>query len=221
MIKIVCDYYKIKTGKITIACGNDSSLDKYIITSYRAKVSGKYFDLLWAAFDFRKTLPIKIAPKYVADHQEGKKRKLNLYERLNVECDGRGKFFRQQLENGTIIHEPVHFGYDHWSVSLGAFRMSYGLKASIHEHVLGTKLINKMISRNDLTKQMVHLIHWAVMGGASQMQTSGERLWIANFVSAFVATAIQMKYRDQKKKAESQQDFDNDFLRWKCDLCPV
>ena len=192
-----------------------------MITSYRAKVSDKYFDLLWAAHDLRKAVSIKISPKHVAGHQDGKKRKLNLYERLNVECDTRSKNFRAKIENGDIIHEPVQFGYEHWSVALGQFRMSYGLKSSINEHVLGTKLINKMISRSDLTRQMVPMIDWDAMEGASKMQTSGERLWLAKFVSGFIATAIQMSYRDQKRKTETQEEFENDYRRWKCDKCPV
>ena len=77
---------------------------------------------------------------------------------MNVECDTRSKLFRARIENGDIVHEPVQFGYEHWSVTLGQFLMSYGLKSSINEHVLGTKLINKMISRNDLNRQMVPLI---------------------------------------------------------------
>ena len=30
-----------------------------------------------------------------------------------------------------------------------------------------------------------------------------------------------MTYRDQKRKTESQQEFDQDYRRWKCDLCPI
>ena len=59
------------------------------------------------------------------------------------------------------------------------------------------------------------------MEGASKMQTSGEKLWLAKFVSGFVATAIQMTYRDQKRKKETQEEFENDYRRWKYDLCPV
>ena len=60
-----------------------------------------------------------------------------------------------------------------------------------------------------------------MIGGASKYQTSGDRLWISKFVSGFSATAVQMKYRDQKKKGEKQRGFDQDFKRWKCDLCPI
>ena len=110
MIKIVCDYYNIKTGKIIIACDNDSSLDKCVITSYRAKVSDKYFDLLWAAHDLRKAVSIKISPKHVTGHQDGKKRKLNLYERLNVECDTRSKFL--ELESKMEISYMNRYNLD-------------------------------------------------------------------------------------------------------------
>ena len=53
------------------------------------------------------------------------------------------------------------------------------------------------------------------------MQSTGDRLWLSKFVSGFVATAVQMTFRDQKKKKESQEEFGNDHRRWKSDLCPL
>ena len=220
-VKLVCQYYKVRTGKIIIACDNDSSLDKCIKTEYRAKLSDKYFDLLWTTFDIRKSLKIKIQYKYVAGHQDDVKRNLNLYERLNVECDKRSKYFRTRLERGEIYHQPVYFGNTHWCATLYELRMSYSLKQSINDHILGTRLINKMITRGELTRFSVKVIDWDALDGASKMQTAGERLWLTKFVSGFAATAIQMKYRHQKKKGETQEIFDNDFRRWKEDLCPI
>ena len=82
VVKIICDFYRIRSGKIVIACDNDSSLDKCIRTKYCAKPSDTYFDLLWTAFDIRKELKILLKPKIVAGHQEKKKWKLNIFERL-------------------------------------------------------------------------------------------------------------------------------------------
>lgn len=74
VIRVVCDYYKLKSEKVTVECDNDNSLDKCPQTTYRAKTSDKYFDLLWAVHDLRKHLRIKIAVKRVAGHQEDKKK---------------------------------------------------------------------------------------------------------------------------------------------------
>ena len=114
IISLVCDYHKIHTGKIAIACNITG-----LCSEYRAKVGDKYFDLLWAVFDARKQLKIKIQHKYVSGHQENKKKRLNLYERLNVECDTNSKLFRSKLADGTIEHCPTNFGTTHWSVTLG------------------------------------------------------------------------------------------------------
>ena len=212
-VKLICEYYKIKTGKITIACDNDSSLDKCVSTEYRAKTSDKYFDLLWATYDLRKSLKIKIQYKNVAGHQDDQKNTLTLLERLNVECDQRSKQFRRQMEQGLISHQPIHFGNNHWSATLYDLRMSYNLTQSINDHILGTKLINKMITKGELSRFSVRTIDWDAIAGASKMQTSGEKLWLTKFVSGFAPTAVQMTYRHQKKKSESQSEFDNDFRR--------
>ena len=200
VIKVICDFYKIRSGEITIACDNDSSLEKCLQTIYRAQTSDKYFDLLWAVFDLKKSLRIKIRPKRVAGHQDGKKQKLNLYERLNVECDRRSKLFRRKLEIGEIHHRPISFGDNQWNIRLRNVRLSYNLREGIRDHVVGTKLLNKMIERHDITRQAVPLVDWITIGNASKLQTTGDKLWVAKFVSGFTATVIQMKYRHKKKR---------------------
>ena len=221
VVKIVRAYYKIRHGCITVACDNASSLEKCTRNNYRANATEKYIDLFWAVYDIRKSLPITIRHKYVAGHQDGKKRVLNIYERLNVACDNRSKSFRKCLESGQLNHVPVCYGDNNWNMLLGKIRISAKFKESIQDHILGTKLINKMITRNDISSEAVSHIDWTMMGGASKYQSSGDRLWLSKFVSGFVAMAVQMKYRDQKKKSESQETCDNDYTRWKCDLCPI
>ena len=221
VVKIMCDYYHIKRGSITIACDNDSSLEKCIRNTYRANDTEKYFDLFWAVFDMRESMRIKIKHKYVSGHQDGKKKKLNIYERLNVLCDERSKEFRSRIDKGEVNHRPIQYGDDNWNVTLGSLRISAKLKESIQDHILGTRLINKMIRRQDISKEAVAHVDWTMMGGASKSQTAGDRLWLAKFVSGFAATAVQMTYRDQKKTDEKQDDFDQDFRRWKSDLCPL
>ena len=74
-----------------------------------------------------------------------------------------------------------------------------------------------MIEPRDITRQAVPLVDWNAIGSASKLQTTGDKLWVAKFVSGFTATVVQMTYRYQKKKSESETD----FRRWTCDLCPV
>lgn len=160
--KIVCDYYKIKNGTITVACDNDSSLTKCVRNTYRANVTEKYFDLLWAVYDLRKSLKNRVQHKYVTGHQDGKKKKLNVYERLNVLCDERSKAFRAKIDNGEIQHKPTQFGDTNWNVTLGSLRLSAKLKDGIQDHILGTKLVNKMISRKDLSIEAAAHIDWVM-----------------------------------------------------------
>ena len=125
---------------------------------------------------------------------------MNIFERLNVECDERSKAFRARLESKEIVHQPIGFSDSNWYVTLGNLRISYNLPSSIKDHILGTKLVNKMISRGDLTRLGASLVDWTMMGGAAAYQNAGDNLWIAKFVSGFSATAIQLTYRQQQRK---------------------
>lgn len=116
---VVLEFYRIRSGQITIACDNDSSLDKCIRTKYRAKPTDSYFDLLWTAFDIRSDLRIRTIPKRVTGHQDGRKKKLGLFEQLNVLCDHQSKKFRTKLESGEVIHQPTSFGLEKWHATLG------------------------------------------------------------------------------------------------------
>ena len=99
--------------------------------------------------------------------------------------------------------------------------MSYDLKSNIKDHTLGTKKVNKMIERKEVSRQAVPLIDWKAIENASKLQTTGDKLWIAKFVSGFIVNAVQMTYRHQQKKSETDEQYHNDFRRWKSDLCPI
>ena len=70
VVKTVCDFYKVRTGGLIVACDNDSILEKCIRNDYRANATEKHFDMVWAMFDIRKALRIKILHKYVSGHQD-------------------------------------------------------------------------------------------------------------------------------------------------------
>ena len=142
-------------------------------------------------------------------------------ENLNILCDARSKSFRARIESEEILHQPVGFGDGNWCATLGSLRLSYDFKTSINDHILGTRLVNKMIARKDITPIAAKLIDWPSMGAASKYQTSGDRLWLSKFDSGFAATAIQLTYRHRKPKKVSQEEYDNDFRKWKDDRCPI
>ena len=85
--KLVCEYYKEDDGSITIACDNDASLLHGTQSSEIRKIEPKYFDLIWAASDIIRLLPITVRTKQVKGHAELNKRRLNKYERLNILMD--------------------------------------------------------------------------------------------------------------------------------------
>ena len=149
-------------------------------TNYRANVTEKYFGLFCAVFDICKSLQIQIFPKYVAGHQENKKKILNIYERLNVAFDINNKAFRKLIDKGEIFHRPVGYGDANWNTRIGDLRLSSKFQESIQDHILGTKLVNKMISRNDISRAVAEIIDWNMIGGDLNIKPLGTNYGFLN-----------------------------------------
>lgn len=219
--KTVCDFYNITSGKLTIACDNDSSLDVAINSSSPVKISDPYFNLIWAARDFRDKISIRFKSKRVKGHQDDYKQRLNFYELLNIEMDKRAKLFRARLEQSPSLHRPWLFGDTQWHVGVSNIHFGYNLEYSIRDHVQGSYLINHLTQKRDLPIGMAGFVDWDAIHRGAQLVTAGEKLWMSKFVSGFCGTASQMCFRDTKKSTESQSEFDQDFKRWKSNMCPL
>lgn len=220
-LKVISKYHNIRSGKIVIACDNDSSLSISLDSYKRAKTTEAYYDIIWAIQELRKDLPFEIEAKIVAGHQEKKKKHLNRYERLNVEMDRKAKVFRRLLEKGKVQHKPTIISHHNWKVMLGKLHVSYNMEQSLRDHIQGTELINHLIRNQSLSIGAVQHVDWNAIKGGAKLPPAGDKLWISKFVSGFCGTASQMFLRDRKKKSEKQDEYDLDHRKWKSDKCPL
>ena len=175
-MKVVTDYHDVKSGQITIACDNDSSLLMSLTTYTRVKPSDAYFDLIWAIQDLRSQLKFKIHAQIVAGHQEKKKRRLSVYEKLNILMDKKAKAFRRSLEKGRHQHTPSIIDRKNWSLKLGNVHISYDIEQGIRDHVQGTEIINHLIRNDTLSRQAVQHIDWS-----AKLLPAGDKLWMSKF----------------------------------------
>ena len=220
-VKVISQFHNVKKGHFVIACDNDSSLSISLDSYTRAKPTDAYYDLIWAIQELRKDVNFTVKAKNVAGHQEKKKKKLNIYEKLNVEMDKKAKEFRHLLEKGKVQHIPNIVSRTNWKVKLGNLYICYNMEQSLRDHVQGTELINHMIRKQILTRPAVKHIDWDAIKGSAKLLPAGDKLWISKFVSGFCGTAAQMYVRDRKKKSETQEQYDLDHSKWKSDQCPI
>ena len=202
---LICDYHNVQTGMLAVACDNDASLSKALDSVSRAKVTDPYFNIIWAAHEFRNTINITFRSKRVKGHQDDNKtKKLNFYERLNVAMDKTAKRFRSQLDEKPHLHRPWIFGDSNWHVGASETHFSYDLEQSIRDHIQGSYLKKHLIQKGYLTNDIFKFVDWDAIHRGSKLVTAGERLWIAKFVSGFMVPLhkcfIEMLKRNQKHK---------------------
>ena len=220
--KITWEYQGVTTGRLTVGCDNDASLNKALASLPRAKVSDPYFNLTWAIHEVRDQFCIHFRPKHVRGHQdEHKNCPLTFYESLNVLMDKQAKLFRSRLDDNPRLHRPWLFGDHNWHVGVANTHFSYHLENSIRDHIQGSYIMNHLTTKGDLTRENFSFVDWDAIHRGSKLVTTGERLWMTKFVGGFCGTASQMFYRDIKKKSKSQEDFDRDYSGWKSDICPL
>ena len=59
-VKLYCDYYEIKKGKVELACDCLSAVTKGLLNKNKPKVSEQNHNLLLAIFELRTTIPIDL-----------------------------------------------------------------------------------------------------------------------------------------------------------------
>ena len=157
----------------------------------------------------------------MAGHREKETRKLTVLEKINIEMDKKAKAFRKQMKKGRIIHTPSHYGDSNWRLQLGDIRINNQLEMGLRDHIQGTLLVQHLLRKGHLNAAAVSQVDWNAIHGGSKLLPIGDRLWMTKYVSGFCPTARQMFFRDQKRKSETQEQFDQDFNRWKSPICPL
>ena len=103
-MKKLCDVFHIKDGRMTIACDCDGALFRALKYDQRPTISTPNFDLLWATYDLRKSLPINIDYVEVKGHQDtaSLRRPLTRLERLNCETDAGAKEYLAYVKRHNL-----------------------------------------------------------------------------------------------------------------------
>ena len=207
-VDIICGYYNIKSGRLRLACDNDSSLEMGTRIESNIKVDQKYFDLRRAVNILLKKIPLQIIARKVKGHNEGSRRRLNKYEKLNILMDARAKSFRKKLESKEILHSPRVLHEDQFAIFIDNSRVSLNIEDAIKMHIQGSAMKRKLIEKGDMTPMGVQYTDWEATGRAAKTMTAHEKLWLAKFCSGFSPTASQMWYRElsRRKKEEKMQE---------------
>ena len=91
--------YQIKKGEVLIACDNKAGLHNALAYKDKASISQGSFDILWAIYNLRQLLPIKLRFQHVRGHQDATGKVLTVLEKLNCIMDKRAGQYREYVES--------------------------------------------------------------------------------------------------------------------------
>ena len=207
VIKILCEKFAIFDGEVRVACDNDSALLNALCYDSRAKISCSNFDILWAIYDIRRQLKVKISPTQVLGHSDAKvTRPLTRVEWLNVIADRRASTFRSFIEsNSQYEYSQLHMQRQYHLAYKDGTPITSMLSLTIKSHVEGEKLRKFLHSNGSLDYNAFPLIHWDAIEKATSSLTSQRYVWMVKFVSGFCGVATKMK----------------SWGYWKSSSCPI
>lgn len=152
-----------------------------------------------------KKIPLRVIAKKVKGRIEGRKRRLNKYEKLNAIMGTRAKKFRKHMERKEIYHSPMILHDDQFAIFIDNCRISLKIEDAIKMHIQGGIMIKKIIDKGDITELGVKYTDWEATGQAAKSMTAHEKLWLAKCCSGFSLTASQMWCRELSRRKKEEK----------------
>ena len=194
LIKIICDYYKVTTGSIEIACDCLSALNQCLTSTIPPKSTQHDFDLIRAIYDIRQLLPITIKSRHVYGHQDDKNITLSKWERLNCECDRGAKIYMHQLTRPLY---PTKIFGSQWKVKINKVPIIRRLKYNIIEYIHGSALRNHILKRENIPQTLSTTINWTAIRSTNRELHKTASISLAKHVSGFLSCGTQMDRRKE------------------------
>ena len=187
--------HQIKDGEILIACDNKAGLFNSLAYKDKASISQGSFDILWAIYNLRQMLPIKIRFQHVRGHQDATGKTLTILEKLNCIMDKRAGQYREYVESSTTYqYSNLHF-YSNWRCELNKTVITENIENHIKDHIYKSSMKTYLINNKKYTEEAFNYIDWIAIDKAANTLSTKKQIWLAKFVSGFCATGSVMKKR--------------------------
>ena len=199
-ITVLCAYHNITEGTITIACDNDTALDRCFDIDWEVDTKAVHWDLIKSIRNLTAQLPINIIRQHVKGHKDDHLHldQLSLIEQLNVRADTLAKAFMSDTQH-VAPPLPLALPGGGWQLRLDNFTIPCNFDQRILDHCSTPDIQKVWNQRRNITSEQFSKISWNAMDKAMKAVSGGFRIFITKHVSDFSATGKQMKLRKQRE----------------------
>ena len=192
-VNYICMSKHVHTGKITVACDNQSAL-KSAFQHNHVTSKSKSRDILQAIYLQRRLTSLKWIPMHVRGHQDGKKEILTDWEQANVDCDDLAGHAR--IDNSlTPDHTPL--AGEGWRLRLGTDIITGHIDTALTDHCTKANAIEYWSTRGRFNKNQSHHVNWNALKKATRIIPARRQLFLTKLYSGFHCTAKVMHRRKE------------------------
>jgi len=192
MVRLLCEFYEVDEGQVTIACDGTEALYRVFAEDFEPTPRDNHFDLLVAARAAIRKTSITWLSRWVKGHQDDDPTyELDEWAKLNIEMDLRAK---AHWENSYGRGGPVQYSIqgEPWVLRLGRQKVCRDLREQVLDHVNGSAAREWWLNAKGLSKQVGEKIDWDISALALKQSKRSRRHWVVKHSAGFCAVGHMM-----------------------------
>ena len=192
MVSLVCDYYQVLHGAVTIGCDGAKALHRVFSQTFTPTLRDAHFDLLIAMRTIIESTGIDWSSQWVKGHQdEDPFGTLDDWARLNIEMDTRAKIHweHHHLEPS---HCQLRVKGEPWTLWIRDHKVCHQARQKIIDHVQGSEGRKWWLTHAQLPDTLLCSIDWGASGTALKSSRCSRWHWVVKHSSGFCGVGQMM-----------------------------
>ena len=177
-VEYVCNLHRITSGKVTIACDNETGLWKSVLYHQDPDTATSDFDLISAIRAKIRSLPITVEGHWIKGHQDDYVmiQHLDFWARTNIVCDALAKSF---WEVKAVAAEEIQWEIEGEmpALYLGPQKVSRKVPDRLYDWAAGKTAQDYWLRKRKISEQSAPYIDWTVVKTATASLGFGMKLW--------------------------------------------
>ena len=194
LIDIVCGFFGITSGHVTIGCDNLEAGRHGISFESPPSPSDDHFDIISAIFAIKRRLPVQLTYRHVEGHQREKYpgRPLDSWALLNDDMDTLAKaYWLICHRNHTPLRQSIC--QDEWAVWIGPKKICKNFKQAIRDKLQTDRLEKWWKSTKKLTESQIRSIDFAAARQAWKNVWPARRRYVSKFSTNYSPVGRNMR----------------------------
>jgi hypothetical protein len=194
LIDIVCTFFRITSGHVTIGCDNLEAGRHGISFESPPTPSDDHFDIISAIFAIKRRLPVRLTYRHVEGHQREKYpgQPLDSWALLNDDMDTLAKAYWLLCDRK---HTPFSQSVcqDEWAVWIGDEKICKNFKQGIRDKIQKDRLEKWWTMTKKLTEGQIQLIDFAAARQAWKNVWPARRRYVSKFSTNYSPVGRNMR----------------------------